>query len=83
MNLLDMAIAAEGRMVDDGGRLYRVFTRTWWRYEGGQRVPGAGRPSYRGHPDRLTYSEAQAYCTRWNDTHRPGPLSRKAEFEER
>lgn len=64
---------------------YRVFTRTWWRsnpaYPQG-REPGAGTRSYRGHPDGLTYEEAQRYCKDWNATHNPGKLSRKAEFEE-
>ena len=60
---------------------YRVFTRIWWRMENGQRVPGAGKRSYRGHPDRLTFDEARSYCQRWNETHNPGQLSRKAEFE--
>ena len=67
-------------------RLYRVFTRTWWRANPAWpdgREPGAGRRSYSGHPDRLTYSEAQTYCRNWNATHAPGKLSRKAEFEER
>jgi len=65
-------------------RRYRVFTRTWWRRgASGLREPGAGRRSYRGHPDNVTASEAQQYCTRWNATHNPGHLSRKAEFEAR
>lgn len=64
---------------------YRCFTRIWWRCNPAWpdgREPGAGTRSYRSHPDRLSYSEAQAYCRRWNETHDPGPLSRKAEFEE-
>jgi hypothetical protein len=64
---------------------YRVFTRTWWKrnpaWPGG-REPGAGRKNYRDHPRRLTYEEAQQYCAAWLETHKPGFLSRKAEFEE-
>jgi hypothetical protein len=63
---------------------YRVFTRTWWRrnpkWPSG-REPGAGKPSYRGHPRGLSYDEARRYCRRWNETHPAGPLSRKAELE--
>ena len=73
-------------MNDDDGRLYRIFTRTWWRYNSAypdKREPCPGRRNYRGHPQRLTYDEAREYCRQWNATHDPGPLSRKAEFEER
>lgn len=72
--------------MNDTERLYRVFTRTWWRrnpaWPNG-REPGAGRRSYRGHPQRVTWEEARTYCQQWNATHALGPLSRKAEFEER
>lgn len=64
---------------------YRIFTRTWWKpnraWPNG-REPGAGRKSYGKHPVVQTIEEARAYCKRWNETHDPGPLSRKAEFEE-
>jgi len=30
----------------------------------------------------VTYSDARAICKQYNDTHEPGYLSRKAEFEE-
>lgn len=61
---------------------YYVFTRTWWSMENGRRVPGAGKRSMRGHPRNLSFAEAQAYCREWNATHKPGPLSRKAEFDQ-
>jgi len=64
---------------------YRVFTRTWWRRNPSWpdgREPSLGRKSYRGHPDNLTCTEAQRYCRHWNAEHAPGPLSRKAEFEQ-
>jgi hypothetical protein len=62
---------------------YYVFTQTWWRrnpaWPNG-REPGAGRK----HTLRrnLTLSEAQQMCREWNATHDPGPLSRKAEFNQ-
>lgn len=64
--------------------MYRVFTRTWWRrnpsWPGG-REPGAGRKTTirRNVP---TEADARASCRAWNDSHDPGPLSRKAEYEE-
>lgn len=64
---------------------YRVFTRTWWRRNPdwlNGLEPGAGPRSYRGHPKHLTESEAQRYCRGWNETHEPGQLSRKAEYEQ-
>jgi hypothetical protein len=60
---------------------YDVFHRTWWRRgEHGGRVPGAGKRTYiaRG----LSYDLARQVAKEYNDTHAPGPLSRKAEFEE-
>lgn len=63
---------------------YNVFTRTWWKrnpsWPSG-REPGAGRKTYLAR--RVSYSEARAICERYNTTHDPGFLSRKAEFEQR
>lgn len=70
---------------DDDEPRYRVFTRTWWRYNPawpGGREPRAGPQSYRGHPKNLTWDEAFQYCKQWSATHPPGLLSRKAEFEQ-
>ena len=59
--------------------LYKTFTRTWWRRDAqGRIVPGAGRPTTRER--NLTEPEAQRFCKRWNDTHKPGVLSRKCEY---
>ena len=59
---------------------YATFTRTWWRYDAnGQKVPGAGPRRYHGR--KLTEDEARRMCQEWNSTHKPGPLSRKMEFE--
>jgi hypothetical protein len=62
---------------------YNVFHRTWWKsnksWPGG-REPHLGRKTYlrRG----LTLSEARQACKDYNDTHNPGRLARKAEFEQ-
>ena len=64
--------------------MYHVFHRTWWRrnpsWPGG-REPGAGK---RATIQRnvATEAEARAICQQWNAAHKPGPLSRKAEYEE-
>jgi hypothetical protein len=58
---------------------YRAFHRTWWRMEGGKRVPGAGRRTALGR--HLTEDEARRVCQQWNAEHNPGKLSRKAEYE--
>ena len=62
---------------------YRAFTRTWWRHnpvwpDGLE--PGAGRKTTLGH--RLTEAKARQVCRQYNDSHRPGRLSRKAEYEQ-
>jgi hypothetical protein len=59
---------------------YNVFTRTWWRMEDGKRVPGAGRKTYLGR--HLIFEDARTIAKQYNETHEPGPLSRKAEIEE-
>ena len=63
---------------------YAVFHRTWWRpnpsWPDG-REPGAGERHYLHHGVE-TEAEARAICREWNETHDPGPLSDKAEYEE-
>lgn len=59
---------------------YRVFVRHWWRREDGVLVPDAGaRKTTLAR--RCTEEEAQARCRAYQATHRPGALSRKAEYE--
>lgn len=62
---------------------YRVFTRTWWArnpaWPNG-REPGPGRKHTLAR--NCTFEEARAKCAHYNSTHTPGPLSRKAEFEQ-
>ena len=59
---------------------YRVFVRNWWRRENGALVPDP-RARKTTLARRCTYAEALAMCERHAETHKPGPLSRKAEFE--
>lgn len=63
-------------------KVYNVFHRTWWRRtaSGSGREPGAGRKTYLRRS--VTYADAREICKQYNDTHEPGLLSRKAEFEE-
>jgi hypothetical protein len=63
--------------------MFNVFVRTWWRLNhawpnGLEPCPGNKRYLVRGVPRR----EAFDRCQEWNATHKPGRLSRKAEFEE-
>jgi len=60
---------------------YRVFHRTWWRKnvswpEG--REPCIGNARTIGHTN--CELEARDMCRQWNDTHKPGELSDKAEY---
>lgn len=67
-------------------KCYKVFVRNWWRWgpperpTGKQRLipdPGARKTTLaRG----LTESEARAMCKEYARTHKPGALSRKAEY---
>jgi hypothetical protein len=64
---------------------YRVFVRNWWRWERGdgsnRRLvpdPGARKTTLARH---CTEVEARAMCEEYARTHKPGPLSRKAEYE--
>lgn len=66
-------------------QLFDVFIRDWWRYEetkynGKKIVPGPGEKEYIAHG--LTRQEARELCQEYNESHEPGELSRKAEFEE-
>jgi hypothetical protein len=63
--------------------LYRCFTRTWWVHNPSWPCglePGAGR-KHTIAKDVESEEEARAICRRYNDTHDPGVLSRKAEYE--
>ncbi len=62
---------------------YRVFSRTWWKsnpsWPNGLE-PCAGRKTTLAK--RVSREEALQICKRYNETHNPGKLSRKAEFDE-
>ena len=62
---------------------FHVFHRTWWRenpeWPDGLE-PGAG-PKTTIARNIATESEAREICRKWNANHKPGRLSRKAEFE--
>ena len=65
-------------------KAFRVFVRTWWKAN--PSWPNGREPSAsRGRTLRrnLTEEEARAICKRYNETHEPGFLSRKAEYESR
>lgn len=70
--------------MEHGHEGYDVFTRTWWRnnpaWPGG-REPGAGRKTYLARS--VSEERARAICKAYNDSHNPGRLSRKAEYESR
>lgn len=63
-------------------KYYDVFIRCWWRIDAnGVRVPHPGaRKTYLAR--HVTYSDARGMCEGYNSTHKPGRLSRKAEFTE-
>jgi hypothetical protein len=62
---------------------FTVFHRTWWRenpeWPDGLE-PHAGKRTIIAR-NIETESEAREICRKWNATHKPGRLSRKAEFE--
>jgi len=63
--------------------MYRIFTRTWWKDnptwpDGLEPHPGRKTTIARAY----TEEEARSICKRWNAAHKPGRLSRKAEYEE-
>jgi len=59
-----------------------TFTRTWWRNNSSW--PNGLEPyvGTRRHKRRFnTEEEAKAECKAWNDSHDPGQLSCKMEYE--
>jgi hypothetical protein len=64
--------------------MYYCFTRNWWtrnpNYPGGKE-PRPGR-KYTHYRNIRTEEEAQRLCKEWNETHDPGPLSKKMEYDE-
>ena len=69
---------------------YRVFVRNWWRWERakGHTLDGTGLylvPDPGARKTTLargcTEEEARSICEEYEKKHKPGPLSRKAEYE--
>jgi hypothetical protein len=63
---------------------YDVFVRNWWKLNSAWpdgREPEMGRK--RSIARNVTHDEALTRCKEYNATHKPGKLSRKAEFEQR
>lgn len=64
--------------------MYKVFTRTWWKHNpewpnGLEPCPGR---RYTIARNINTEEIAQAICEEYNRTHKPGKLSKKAEYDE-
>jgi len=62
--------------------MYKVFTRTWWKentsYPNGlEPCPGRKHTLQEGIDSE---AEAREICQEYNATHKPGRLSRKAEY---
>jgi hypothetical protein len=61
---------------------YNVFHRTWWlnnpSWPNGLE-PGAGRKTYLAK--HVTYADAREIQREYNETHTPGRVCRKADFE--
>ena len=67
-----------------GSAMYKVFARTWWTnnpdYPNGlEPSPGRKTTIKKGI---ATEEAAKDICRVWNANHKPGRLSRKAEYEE-
>lgn len=58
---------------------YNVFVRNWWTRTANGRTPGAGRKRYLARG--VSEDRARQLCQEYNESHNPGFLSRKAEFE--
>lgn len=62
---------------------YRVFVRDWWKpnpaWPNGLEPDGGARKTTIGRG--MTEEEARVLCERYARTHKPGRLSRKAEYE--
>lgn len=62
---------------------YHVFTRVWWKRNA--EWPD-GREPHMGRKTTINYfhteESARAACKQWNAQNDPGPMSRKAEYED-
>jgi len=76
--------AREDDMKTGTAESYRVFVRNWWRWThndtGRRLVPDSdARKTTLGRG--MTDAEALAMCREYAASHKPGPLSRRAEYE--
>ncbi len=65
-------------------QLYDVFVRSWWiwedtKFNGRVKVAGPGEKTYTHYG--VSLAEAKAICKEYNESHNPGELSIKSEFE--
>lgn len=62
--------------------MFTVFARNWWKENSAW--PNGLEPDPEARKSTLstvsTEAEARAFCKKWNETHEPGRLSRKAEY---
>jgi hypothetical protein len=67
--------------IEFGG--YSVFVRNWWKknpdWPSGLEPDPCARKTYLAKG--VTAARARELCGEYNETHKPGPLSRKAEWE--
>lgn len=65
--------------------MYAVFVRNWWKYNpdwpNGLEPDGTANKRYIARRVK-SGEEARSICKQYNRTHKPGRLSRKAEYEE-
>ncbi len=64
---------------------YRVFVRNWWKPN--PSWPRGLEPNSTARKTTIsrnveTEEDARKICREYNESHNPGPLSRKAEYEE-
>lgn len=62
---------------------YTCFVRNWykWEYKGNVKTKVPDPTARRTVLQPFNNEEsARDYCQKWNDTHKPGPLSRKCEY---
>lgn len=67
-------------MDSDSEVTYTVFVRDWWHYDARGKLQPCGATDPETLATGLTWAEARAMCDEYNESHDPGPLSRKAEF---
>lgn len=66
--------------------MYTCFVRNWYKWEisGGIFATKKLVPHHNARRTKMaefkTEQEARDYCTKYNNTHKPGPLSRKCEY---